>query len=182
MVIDRHAAPDLPPELLGCLEACRRCRDIVGRVEGSIEQGSSSVYSRIGPHLRHCLDHFTCLFAALDRGDVVDYDARERDASVEHDPEVFLAALERVIDRLRGLADADLRQALRVRQTAAPGGLDAVSTTNLGRELVFLSGHTIHHLEIVRLLCVTDGIRVPDDWTTAYSTEAFRSRLEPETK
>jgi hypothetical protein len=167
------------PEVEGCLEACRRCRDVVDSVRRSGPEIAGAVYARVGPHLRHCVDHFRCLFRALDQAGVVDYDARDRDATVEVDPGRFLEELVSVETRLRSLSDADLGGTTEVRQAAAPGGREATSTSNLARELVFLSGHTIHHLAIVRLLCEAGGVPVPEDVTMAYSTEAFRSGSRP---
>jgi hypothetical protein len=182
MVTDRHVVSDLPAELHGCLEAFRRCVAVVERIDSATDVDSEAVYARVGPHLRHCLDHFTCLLRAIDRGAVIDYDARERDPVLEADPKAFVAALAGVRSRLCRIAPRDLARRVRVRQSAAPDGKAATSESNLGRELVFLSGHTVHHLEIVRLLCETVGVGVPDGWTTAYSTEAYRARLEPGAK
>ena len=38
--------------LSGCLEVCRRCRELVGAVTVADRDGSA--YLRLGPHLRHC--------------------------------------------------------------------------------------------------------------------------------
>jgi len=169
-------APSRPgPEIEGCLEACRRCRDVVDRVRASEPATAERVYARVGPHLRHCLDHFSCLFRALDGDGRVDYDARDRDGSLESDSGRFLDAIDGIVARLAGLSEPALGRELSVRQAAAPGGREASSRSNLARELVFLSGHTIHHLAIVRLLCETAGVEVPETLTTAYSTEAYRS-------
>lgn len=167
------------PEVEGCLEACRRCREVVDRVREAEAAVASATYARVGPHLRHCLDHFRCLFRALDDRGVIDYDARDRDAEVEIDPARFVRELDAVEVRLRKLTAVDLASATEVRQAAAPGGREATSTSNLARELVFLSGHTIHHLAIVRLLCEAGGVAVPEGVTMAYSTEAFRAGSRP---
>ncbi len=167
------------PEVEGCLEACRRCRDVVDRVREAEEALAAAAYARVGPHLRHCLDHFRCLFRALDDRAVVDYDARDRDAEVETDPDRFARELAAIEDRLRRLTAADLRTVTDVRQAAAPGGREATSASNVARELVFLSGHTIHHLALVRLLCEAGGVAVPEDVTMAYSTEAYRAGSGP---
>ena len=167
------------PEVEGCLEACRRCRDVVDGVREAGPEIGAAVYPQVGPHLRHCIDHFRCLFRALDESGVVDYDARDRDTVIEVEPRRFLRELVSIEDRLRSLSDADLGRLTEVRQAAAPGGREASSCSNLARELVFLSGHTIHHLAIVRLLCEAGGVPVSEDVTVAYSTEAFRSRSSP---
>ena len=60
----------------GCLEACERCRVLVQAVTGP--QSTPQAFPGIGPHLRHCLDHFICFLRGVESGDV-DYDARDRD-------------------------------------------------------------------------------------------------------
>ena len=57
-----------PAAVQGCLEACRRCRclvEIIGEQEASLARRA---YEVIGPHLRHCLDHFVCFLRGLDSG------------------------------------------------------------------------------------------------------------------
>jgi len=179
MNADSPHDPPIRPELEGCLEACRRCADVVERIVAAGDATGGRVYLRIGAHLRHCLDHFLCLFRALDGDRTVDYDARERREDIESDAAAFTEALADARSRLLALAGADLDVPLAVRQTAAPGGRETVSPSNLGRELVFLSGHTIHHLAIVYLLCEAGGVPIPEEWTMAYSTAAYRAGLEP---
>jgi len=156
----------------GCLEACRRCESLVDLIvaEGSI--ASEQAYAAVGPHLRHCLDHFNCLFQGLDAG-VVDYDARERDPRLEQDPDRCREVLESITVRLAALTAEDEVRTLRIRQTAAPGGRAANVESNLERELAFLSGHTIHHLAIMKLLAEAAGIVLPQGLDLAFSTEAY---------
>jgi hypothetical protein len=49
-------------------------------------------FPAVGPHLRHCVDHFTLLLDGWRTG-FVDYDARSRDRRLERDPRAVLAAL-----------------------------------------------------------------------------------------
>lgn len=177
--MNREAPPPAEPrpELLGCLEACRRCQDVVRRVREAEDAAARAVYARVGPHLRHCLDHFLCLFRALDGDGEIDYDARERNPGIESDPARFAAAMTEIEARVRDLDESVLDREVRVRQAVAPGGRQAASTSNLARELVFLSGHTIHHLAIVGLLCEAGGVPVPEDTTMAFSTEAYRADM-----
>lgn len=176
MNAESSSLADPRPEIHGCVEACRRCRDVVERIRAADSDVARAVYGRVGPHLRHCLDHFRCLLRALAGGGEIDYDARDREAFLEVDPERMAGALAEVERDVAGLAGTDLDRPVRVRQAVASGGRQASSTSNLARELVFLSGHTIHHLAVIRLLCESGGVAVPEDLTMAYSTEAYRSR------
>jgi hypothetical protein len=132
-------------------------------------------YAAIGPHLRHCLDHFTCLLRGLDSGRV-DYDGRDRDTQLESDPQAFRLALDAIVERLARLEPTTIARSLWIRQAAASGGEQVDSPSSLERELVFLSGHTVHHLAIMKLLAAMHGVLVPGDLDYAFSTAAY---LEP---
>lgn len=173
---------EVPPSIEGCLEACGRCRTFVERILASGPITSQRAYDIVGLHLRHCLDHFICLFRGIGDG-VVDYDARDCDTRLEHDPQRFLEALDAVVEQLHELDPVTIQQSLLVRQQAAPGGRALCVDTNLQRELVFLSSHTIHHIAIMRVLARTEGIDVPDRLGVAFSTACFEAaRNRPSTR
>lgn len=127
----------------------------------------------IGAHLRHAAEHFICFLRGLGDG-VVDYDARDRDESIERDPVLFREALSDVRRTLTGLTLAQLRQRIEVRQTAALDCEPSTLESTVERELVFLSSHTIHHLAVVVNLCREQGVDLPEDLALAFSTAAFR--------
>jgi hypothetical protein len=64
---------------------------------------------------------------------------------------------------------------LRVRQSAAAGVEPITVDSNLERELLFLSGHTIHHIAIMALLVRGEGVGLPDGVDMAFSTAAHLS-------
>ena len=162
------------PAIAGCLEAGRRCRALVEAVKLHDESAGPSAYPAIGPHLRHCLDHFTC-FLRGHAGGEIDYDARDRDSRVERDPDYFLEQLDRVTAELKGLAAAGNGE-LSVRQEAAPRRQGEAVRTSVERELLFLSSHTIHHIAIMSLLAERAGMRVPADLGVAFSTASHEER------
>ena len=159
-----------PPAVQGCLEACRRCRELVETIAGQ----QPDAYAAVGPHMRHCVDHFLCLLRGVDSG-AVDYDARARDPRLESEPQHFLNALESVVCQLQSVEASDLGRELRMRQEVGPGSFREVGT-NLERELVFLSGHTIHHIAIMTLLVEARGVELPPGLGVAFSTETFLQR------
>jgi hypothetical protein len=63
---------------------------------------------------------------------------------------------------------------LTVIQSAAPGRPPASSPSRLERELVFLSGHTIHHIAIMVIAARAAGVEIPLHLAVAYSTQAHR--------
>lgn len=167
------------PAIIGCLTALDRCERLLDLVAVSSEPAAGFAHAAIGPHMRHCLDHFTCLFRGMEQG-TVDYDARDRDERVERDPDRLRALLSYTRDRLRALGPRDVEVAVRVRQAVAPDGQIVETPGNAARELAFLSGHTIHHLATMLLIAQRHGIEAPDSLGVAFSTEAYRDSLEAE--
>jgi hypothetical protein len=166
-------APErLPDVVMGCLEACRRCQEVVATV---VEQAPSS-FPAVGPHLRHCVDHFHLLLDGWRAGSV-NYDARARDPRLERDPEVFGRALGAIAGSLAAIRAADLERPLTVIQSAAPGRPPLASPSRLDRELAFLSGHTIHHIAIMVHAARAAGVDIPERLGIAFSTELTRERV-----
>jgi hypothetical protein len=161
-----------PAAIEGCLEACLRCRRLAGIVAEQEAGLAQRVYRAIGPHLRHCLDHFACLLRGLDTGSV-DYDARDRDERLERDASQFVQTLDGILGRLRRVEPAALRRRLEVRQEAAPGGCVQTVPSHVERELMFLSSHTIHHIALMTLLAEREGVVVPADFGVAFSTASY---------
>jgi hypothetical protein len=165
--------PERAPDAIeGCLEACRRCDAVVG----SILAQDAAAYAAVGPHLRHCLDHFTLLLDGWPTG-AVDYDARERDERAERDPARAREVLRGIARGVAAIRPGDLAREIQVRQAAAPGRPPLASRSRLERELVFLSSHTIHHIAIMVLAAGAAGVTIPADLAVAYSTEAHRASV-----
>jgi hypothetical protein len=168
------AAPqDLVPDAVaGCLEACRRCDAVVT----AVVYQDAGAFPSVGPHLRHCIDHFRLLLDGWRSGSV-DYDDRPRDVLLERDPQAVRDALDAIASALVGIGRTDLQRKLTVKQSAAPGKPPLSSPSRLERELVFLSGHAIHHIAIMVLAARAVGVDIPPPLAVAYSTEAHRDAL-----
>ena len=167
-----HPPARVHDAVMGCLEACQRCIAVVDEVA----LAGPAAYPAVGPHLRHCVDHFRLLLDGASTGEV-DYDARERDPSLELDPGAIRDALRTIAGALASLGEDDLERALTVTQSAAPGRPPASFPSRLDRELVFLSGHTIHHIAIMVLAARAAGVEIPASHAVAFSTEAHRDAL-----
>jgi hypothetical protein len=161
-----------PDAVEGCLESCRRCEAVIA----SVLDQDPSVYAAVGPHLRHCLDHFQLLLDGWPSG-AIDYDDRARDARTERDPVVARESIRDIVRRLLAIRDHDLGREISVLQAAAPGRRTLPARSRLERELVFLSSHTIHHIAIMILSAREAGVTIPAELGVAYSTEAHRSSL-----
>lgn len=156
----------------GCLDACTQCTELVGALEEGRYGAAIPGNSPIGSHMRHCIDHFRALFRGLAAG-VVDYDARDRDPSLESDAAVFGRAILDVRRELEALRTEHLDRPLQVLQMVAPGTPAMPVASTLGRELAFVCSHTIHHLALVKVLASMGGGRFPEHLGVAYSTRAY---------
>jgi uncharacterized damage-inducible protein DinB len=159
----------VPDVVAGCLDACHRC----GAVVDAVVEQDPSTFPAVGPHLRHCIDHFQLLLSGLGAG-CVDYDARPREARLEREPRAVREALAAIATSLTALSSSDLRRELTVTQSVAPGKPPLASPSRVERELVFLSSHTIHHIAIMVLAARAAGVEIPSRLAVAFSTEAHR--------
>ena len=130
----------------------------------------------IGAHLRHHIEHLELLFAGAASG-TVNYDARCRDPEVERDPAVAVARCQAMIARLERLDTSDLAQPLRlVQQTDANSGTEVELQTTLGRELLFMHSHAVHHHAIIAILLRAFGQRMNDQFGVMPSTTVWRQQ------
>jgi uncharacterized damage-inducible protein DinB len=163
----REGSPDA---VTGCLESCRRLDAAIA----SVIAQDPVAYASIGPHLRHCLDHFQLFLDGWASGEI-NYDDRERDPRIERDPALARTQLHEMAARLTGFVSADLSREVRVVQMAAPGGSPLSLPSRLERELVFLSSHAIHHIAIMIFAAREAGVVIPAELGVAYSTDVRQS-------
>ena len=125
----------------------------------------------VGAHVRHVLDHYESFLHGLESGRV-DYDHREREREVERDPELARERLEACARRLEALERSELDRPLVVRTESAPGR-SREGASSLGRELLFLASHTVHHYALIAVLVRLWGVAPDDDFGVAPSTLAY---------
>lgn len=125
-----------------------------------------------GPHVRHILEHYSALLDGLSTG-CVDYEARARDERLERDPDFALVTIEGLIGGLRTLESRSATATVEVRSDGHAGG------STLGRELLFLLSHTVHHQALVALLLLPLGVAVDDCFGVAPSTLRHWGKLAP---
>lgn len=140
------------------------------------ELGASSV----GAHLRHGVNFVQSFASGIDDRRI-DYDARVRDPRLERDPRYavrVLAALAREIatlDHVDGLEPIWIRSDAPADATPA----EAWQRSTIGRELVSVLSHTVHHYAFMALLLRARGIEPGAEFGVAPSTLAhWRSRAE----
>ncbi|MFN8353996.1 MAG: DinB family protein [Spirosomataceae bacterium] len=127
----------------------------------------------IGQHTRHIVEFYQCLLNGMS-GQVVNYDARERNLRIETDKAYtshLLAAIASQLEQATEDKPMVLEQAF---------GLEEPLTipTYFSRELTYLIEHTIHHLAIIKI-GLTESfptVYIPAEFGVAHSTLKFRQQ------
>ncbi len=131
---------------------------------------AGSLAPALGPHFRHCLEFYLCFLDGLEHR-LIDYDARARRAEIERDRELAIGQLAAVAERLgridREALDAPV--ALRDAGSVEAGGGTRLASS-VGRELLFLASHTVHHYALIALALRLGGHPVPSGFGVAPST------------
>ena len=142
------------------------------------EAPGAPAYERpVGAHLRHVIEHYEALLMP-GRGRVVDYDARQRDAELERSPQLARRRLLALQQRL-GTAELDLEQPVAVRGLAGLAGEFAFEVeSSLGRELVFVASHAVHHYALLAAHLRQLGLPLPEGFGTAPATVAHARHVE----
>jgi uncharacterized damage-inducible protein DinB len=146
-------------------------RDLLARLTDDeyVAAAPSGLRGGVGPHFRHVLDHYE-LFLAGCAGQVVDYDVRKRETSVERDRGAALAKLGEVVGGLLVLAEVDAARALLVKVDSGEADERFEGASSIGRELQFLVSHTVHHYAVIAVMLRARGIDPGRDFGVAPST------------
>ena len=104
----------------------------------------------IGGHVRHCLDHVSALLTGTRTG-LCAYDRRARGTTVET---CRLAAIHCILDLEADLLrlDCHFEVPVDVEAQVDAGGAFLVTASTVGRELMFVISHTIHHHALIARL------------------------------
>jgi hypothetical protein len=126
----------------------------------------------VGAHVRHVVEHFEALLFPAAPG-VVDYDARARDGELERNPVVAAHRLQVLREALSQVAGTALTTAVQVHGLGGLGGEFQFSVpSTIGRELVFVASHAIHHFALLRAHCAEQGITSGETFGKAPGTVA----------
>jgi len=143
-----------------------------------LQQLSPAVYaaapavcdSPIGKHVRHIIDHFESLRAAVTTH-TLDYEHRHRGAVVEHCHNTAMDVLAELHDWVLHLPSNALNEVIHVHADIGIGAPHyAQVTSTIGRELMFCASHAIHHYAFMKIIASTFGITADDQFGLAPST------------
>lgn len=124
----------------------------------------------IGQHVRHALDHYAAALRGA-RGEIIDYDHRERGRAVETDLAAALSELMAIRDGLAGIDAQRSADPVRVRvMVNGSTGEEAELGSTLGREIAFAAHHAVHHHAMISAIAQSMGVRVPEGFAKAPAT------------
>ncbi len=166
------------------MKANQALANIVQQINHVIAQLSADDYRKplaefegnsLGQHFRHILEFFQCLEDGIQSG-TVDYAARCRNPVYESKPEITTAAFSAFSNALENL---DISQSVQVRAEFGTDDRPSFDST-VGRELLFVYDHAIHHLAIIKigLVCHFPNINTERDLGVSPSTIKARAKVE----
>ncbi len=129
------------------------------------------VVSPIGKHVRHIIDHYWAFQQSVIDGQM-NYSLRHRDTEIERDPKIALAALSVFSDWLVE-SELENNDVIVESEVSIENESSAYVSSSYYRELVFLIGHTYHHLAYANLLAKIMGISTPDHIGIAPATATY---------
>ncbi len=125
--------------------------------------------ARIGPHLRHVLDHYDCFFSGLASG-TIDYDERARDPHCETQLAVACQRIASTAARLQALGSRELPAQIAIRVSTSTDGAPLRAESSPARELQFLQSHAVHHYALIAQVAAEQGLDFPGAFGKAPST------------
>ncbi len=159
----------------GCWQSLSQCEELLERLNESEYRACSKHSASIGGHVRHILDRFQSFFHGLPI-EHIDYDARERDKSIEINLAGAKFALASVQRQLDALTHSEIESlTLTVSETVNNQGVVVQVPSTAQRELMGLVTHSIHHLAIIALIAKGLGHIVDQRFGKAPSTLVFES-------
>ena len=105
--------------------------------------------SSVGKHVRHIIDFYVCIVNGC-CSDCLDYNARERNETIENNKEAALGALSQVIE-CEELTDGDKMLEIVTDFSSEEGDIRPIVKSSVGRELMYAFDHAIHHLAIIKM-------------------------------
>jgi len=157
--------------------------EVLNQGEALLEQIENDSYvgklpaafnASIGGHYRHCLDHFRSLLDSASAGDL-DYDHRERGTVVESDRFAALNATRELRIGYQQMTPSTLsRRVLVTCKTSYTANCSQVSPSTIGREIMYVVAHAVHHYALIGIMGGLLGLKMPAGFGVAPSTVKFQ--------
>jgi hypothetical protein len=136
------------------------------------KSGAPAYAHPVGAHLRHVIEHYEALIVPDEPG-VVDYDQRPRDRELATKTSVARLRLQGLLRQLAGWTGSRLDAPVQVRGLGGlAGDFHFAVPSSVGRELVFVASHAIHHYAVLQPHCTQHGIPISAEFGRAPATVA----------
>lgn len=137
-----------------------------------VESHSPLFLGTLGAHYRHLIEHYDCFLQQVSSGSVC-FDSRARDNQLETNIECAFSRLtesRRMLEQL-GNVDVELSITVKDQQSGKP------IRSSIGRELLFLQAHTVHHYAIVAAMARRLNVAVDENFGLAVATQSFARQV-----
>lgn len=128
--------------------------------------------SSIGAHYRHVIEYYQCFFAQLETNGAINYDLRQRNIRIETDVSYAQQQLRLIRSRLTGFSCDDKREVL-----IEDDHCDYQAYSSIGRELIFLIGHTEHHSAMIAAMLRILGYEANNHFGVANATINYQQKV-----
>jgi uncharacterized damage-inducible protein DinB len=129
--------------------------------------------SSAGAHMRHILDHYYSVINGFPEG-LIDYDKRSRGGVVESSPKAAQEAIEAISTFLKSLTTEQLQKTVQLStEISVVDKQVAIVDTTLGREIIFVGSHAVHHLATIKHIAQAQEVEVEGDLGIAPATATF---------
>ncbi len=154
-------------------KVCDDCIQIIELLSTEQYQFLDDKNSSIGSHFRHLIDFFQSLLKlAANDNPLINYDARQRDVRLTVDQHYARSKIQDIQKQIKALTD--LNKTLQVHETLdADQAIVTPLSSSLGRELLFVCSHAVHHLSLIKLLAEKQNISIDANIGKAPSTIAY---------
>jgi hypothetical protein len=161
------------------IEVLNQGETLLGEIDSDsyVRRLPTAFNASIGGHYRHCLDHFNSLLDAAFAGDL-NYDNRERGTLIEGDRFAALNATRALSVSYQQLSIDCLDRELEVTcKTSYAASGSQVSPSTVGREIMYVVAHAVHHYALIGIMGALMGLKLPAGFGVAPSTMKHQSDL-----
>ncbi|MEO8139304.1 MAG: DinB family protein [Gemmatimonadota bacterium] len=147
--------------------------ELLDRLPAEVYRNTSRPgWAPVGSQFRHVLDHYRGFLLGRSSG-CIDYDARPRDRRIETDPAEAAGVMASILESLEQIQvhEADHQVTIKM-DSGGDSGVPDWSASTIGRELQFLSSHTVHHYALIKVLLEDAGVGTSADFGVAPSSLA----------
>ena len=134
---------------------------------------SPTFMSSAGAHMRHILDHYYSVINGFPEG-LIDYDKRSRGGLIESCPKAAQKSIEEISAFLAALTTEILQTKVKLStEISVVDKQVAIVDTTLGREVIFVGSHAVHHLATIKHIAQAQKLDVEGSLGIAPATATF---------